>query len=213
MNKETFIISSAGFKIISFFLAIFVVFTVFDFDVLQFISFIFLALVIYSFRNPERESSTYDVNSITSMVDGEVIAIDEVESYADNNTAFYKVVIKSSPLDVGVLRFPFDAKIKNFKKVNGLFLRYNSSLRDDLNEYMTLEISDDNNSIFVEHKVSCSLVPISYDELSFSGSKQGTRYGYMSSGTTTMYIPKNSRLSLNIGENVKAYETLIAYVN
>ena len=56
----------------------------------------------------------------------------------------------------------------------------------------------------------------SFDEIRIAAKEsqsllQGSRYGVMISGVTTIYLPQNFRLNINIGSELKASESLIGY--
>jgi len=40
---------------------------------------------------------------------------------------------------------------------------------------------------------------------------QGSRYGVMLSGITTIYLPQNFRINVNIGQEVNASQSLVGY--
>lgn len=208
MKSNLLPISSTGFKYVASAFLAFIIFSIFDIEFLALISFLLILAFGFIFRNPEREVPSFENNSFVSPVDGSVISIEDIQEseYA------YKVKIDSTYLDVGVLRTPFDATLQSVVKMNGTRLPTASTLSEDINESAELIFIDDNsNSVKVVHKLKRSFDDISVDVKNAQNVKQASRYGVMSNGTTTLYLPKNFRLNVTLSSELVGSQTLIGY--
>ena len=208
MKNNLLPVLSAGFKYIASALLAFIIFSIFDADFLAFISFIVMVAFVFVYRNPERELPSFEKNSLVSPVDGKIISIDNIQ---DTDYA-YKIEIDTTLLDVGVLRTPLDATLKSVDIKRGARLAKNSHLYKDINEKVELVFADENsNSVKVRHQLKRSFNDINIDAVDTQNLKQASRYGLMINGITTIYLPKNFRLNVSVGSEIKGSQTLIGY--
>lgn len=208
MKSNLLPVSNTGFRYIISALVAFIVFSIFDIDFLALVSFIFIISFGVIFRNPERELPLFEKNSLVSPVDGSVVSIEDIQ---DSQYA-YKVEIDSTYLEVGVLRTPFDSVVKSVTKRRGARLAKTSVLSKDINESAELIFVDDNsNSVKVRHQLQRSFDDINIDIKPTQNIKQAYRYGVMSNGITTIYLPKNFRLNVTLGSELEGSQTLIGY--
>ena len=208
MKSNLFPISSTGFKYVASAFLAFVIFSIFDIEFLALISFILMLAFGFIFRNPEREVPLFEKNSLLSPVDGNVISIEDIRDaeYA------YKLEIDSTYLNVGVLRTPFDSALRSVVKKSGARLASTSTLSEDINENAELIFADENsNSVKIVHTLKRSFDGISIDVKNAQNIKQASRYGVMTNGTTTLYLPKNFRLNVTLGSELEGSQTLIGY--
>jgi len=208
MKSNLFPISSTGFKYIASAFLAFVIFSIFDIEFLALISFILMLAFGFMFRNPEREVPSFEKNSLLSPVDGNVISIEDIQ----NAEYTYKLKIDSTYLNVGVLRTPFDSVLRSVLKKSGARLASTSTLCKDINEHAELIFADENsNSVKIVHTLKRSFDGISIDLKNAQNIKQASRYGVMTNGTTTLYLPKNFRLNVTLGSELEGSQTLIGY--
>ena len=208
MINNLFPITKVGFKYITIAFSLFLIFEIFDFDFLAIIAFISLVAFVYIFRNPEREVPSFLGTSLVSPVDGVIVSINEL---VDDEYA-YAVKIDSNLMSVGVLRSPMDASVKSVKVFRGTRISKDKALHEDINEYAQIEFSDiSSNLVKIVHRLKQSFAPISIDVIPDQNLKQSARYGNVFNGTTTVYIPQNFRLNVNVGNELKASESLLGY--
>jgi len=208
MKSNLLPISSAGFKYLGYTTLAFIVLTILDLDFLAFVSFVFLILFAFVYRNPEREVLSFELNSVLSPVDGDVVSIEEVK---DSQYA-YRIEIKSNYFDVGVLRAPLDATLESLKMEKGARLPDNSLLGKEINENVELTFVDNNtNRIKLKHQLARSFDSLHIDLRPSQNIRQSLRYGVMINGTTSIYLPHNFRVNVAVGNELKASETLIGY--
>lgn len=188
----------------------FLVFALLDFDFLEFFSFLAILFFLFVFRNPEREHLLYQEESVVAPVDGTVSSIEEI---VDDGYIGYKVVIEGSYLNVGLLRAPFTATLEDVINKKGARLSGLSPLSETLNEQAELVFSDKKslNKLKIIHRLKQSFAPINIDANANQTMMQGSRYGLMVNGTTTLCLPKNFRLNVSIGSELVASETLVGY--
>lgn len=188
----------------------FFIFTVLNLDFLQFLAFVSTFIFIFVFRNPERETMLYQENSVVSPADGTVVSIEELHESGENG---YKVEIDGSYLNVSLLRVPFTSSLEHIEVQKGARLSALSPLSKYLNENAELIFSDKKslNSLKITHKLKQSFKGIDIDIIKAQNLLQGSRYGLMVNGATTLYLPENFRLNVTVGSELIASETLIGY--
>ncbi|MCK4737887.1 MAG: phosphatidylserine decarboxylase, partial [Sulfurimonas sp.] len=87
-----------------------------------------------------------------------------------------------------------------------------SSLSKKINENSELIFIDKNsNTAKVSHRVKQSFMGINIKAREFQNFNQGSRYGVMVNGVTTLYLPQNFRLNISVGSELVASETLVGY--
>ncbi len=208
MRNNLFPIAKEGWSYIGYSFLAFVVFSIFDLDFLEFISFIATLFFLYIYRNPERVVPFMQEGSVVSPVDGVVLSIEEVndEEYA------YKVEIDSSYLNVSVLRVPFSSNILVSKLQRGARLCKFNKLSNKINENAELVFeADESHKLKLTHMLKQSFTKININPVEQQKVLQGERYGVMVNGVTTLYLPKNFRLNVNVGNELEASQTLIGY--
>jgi phosphatidylserine decarboxylase len=208
MKNNLFPISQVGLKYMAYSFALFTLFVIFAFDFFALVSFIFIFIFAYIYRNPERELNIFEKNSFLAPVDGEVIAINEI---SDAEYA-YKVKVDNSYLDVAVLRAPYDSKLESISVHKGTRLSLNSPLSESLNENIELVFSNASASkAKIKHILKQSITSFDINVKESQFIHQTARYGTMPNGVTEIYIPRNFRLNINVGNKLLASQTLIGY--
>lgn len=190
-------------------LAIFLFSVWFDWNVCSFISFVLLAIWLVMFRNPERIPSVAERNVFVSPVDGIVRDITSSKEEVS-------VLIETSFLDVGMIRSPCDIIDGKCEEKKGLSITYCSKeKRAQLNAaiyFTSLQnrmFSIEFRPVFFssQHLFTCSNLSI------------GERMGFMKVGTTRIVFPRKTtknniaeiELKVNIGDNLKASQSVIGY--
>ena len=208
MRNNLLPIAKEGWKYIGYSILAIFIFSLLGFGTLEFLALFATAFFIYIFRNPERESLIYEQNSVVSPVDGTVISIDEIK---DDNYA-YKLCINSTYLDVSLLRVPLSSDLISMDVKHGSRLSNFSALSQKINEKIVLTFEDKNNNVLkVDHMLKQSIVPIHIDIIEKQKLLQGSRYGVMVNGITTLYLPQNFRINVSVGTEVNASQALIGY--
>ena len=208
MTSTLLPIAKSGIKYMLYSFAIFTALSIFHFYTLALAAFFFIVIFAYIYRNPEREQSIFEKNSVLSPVDGLVISIEEIKD-ADY---VYKVEVDNTYLDVAILRAPFDCVLSAVNAHHGARLSLGSSLGKKINENIELVFTNgEYQTMKIKHVLKQSVVPFSVYAKKGQKLKQACRYGDMPNGITEMYIPRNFRLNMNEGDRLTASQTLIGY--
>lgn len=208
MNKNLLPIAREGWNYIAVAIMLFFVFRLFDFAYLSFISLLVSVFFVYVFRNPEREQLLYQEDSIISPVDGVVISIHELL----DDKYMYEIEIDGSYTRVSLLRVPFTALLKSIKVSHGARLSSRNELYKKLNESVELIFVDKKeNTLKILHRLKESFADIEIKDIESRTLLQGSRYGFMLNGITTLYVPRNFRLNINIGDELIASNSLIGF--
>jgi len=210
MKNNLFPIAQSGVKYVSISAAVFVLCFLFDLDLLTFIAFLVTFALGFAFRNPERELPPFEQGSVVAPVDGVVTSIESIE---DEKFA-YKVKIDTTCLDVGVLRVPMASKLQSLQHFHGARLSNEIQLHQEINENATLVFEDSNaNLVKIQHRLKQSFAPIFIDIIEAQELRQGSRYGVQVNGTTTIFLPKNFRVNVSVGNQLQASQTLLGYLS
>jgi len=210
MKNNLLPIAKEGWNYLAGAILLMLVFTLLNLDFLQFFAFLASLFFIFVFRNPERQNMLYQEDSVVSPVDGTVISIEEL----DNEDSYaYKIEIDSSCLNVSLLRVPFTSIIEHIELHRGARLSHTTPLSKLLNENAELIFSDknSNNKVKVTHTLKQSFKGIDLDVTNAQNLLQGSRYGLMINGITTLYLPHNFRLNVSLGAELVACESLLGY--
>ena len=208
MKNNLLPIAKEGWSYIGYSVASLIIFSILDLDFFQLVSYVFVVFFLFVFRNPERELPHFEQSSVLCPVDGEVISIDTLN---DSEYA-YKVTIDTGYKDVGILRVPMNGTVLSYRKMNGTRLSLEESQVLKTNENISIIFEDSNeNKVEVLHTVKQSLCGVHADLTEGSTVAQSARYGLMVNGRTELFLPQNFRLSLIIGEETTASESLVGY--
>ncbi|AFV98124.1 MULTISPECIES: phosphatidylserine decarboxylase [unclassified Sulfuricurvum] len=211
VQTDTFILSSRGWLLTGVIGALFLFFTMTALHLFQFITGGLLLAVLVIFRNPERNTSETEQDSVISSVDGIVLSIEETIVDEQKMT---KVTIMNSLWDVSMLRAPFDGVVEGFKIRHGASLPLYNPLSDTLNEKAVISFrSTKGDEIYIEHLSEQSCFPIGIELEKSQKFKEGARYGFLAKGRSVIYLPENTRISVNAGTSVRAGESVIGYLN
>jgi len=210
MKSNLFIIAKKGWLYLAYSISIFILLTIVDLEFFAFFAFLITLFFIFVFRNPERELVSFEPNSILSPADGIVSSITTLKEseYA------YRVDIQSNYFDVSLLRSPMNATVESVITQEGTRVSQDSILFNDLNENSELVFIDENkNRVKVVHRIAQSFAPLCIDVIGKQALLQTSRYGLMLNGTTSIYLPSNVRVNVNVGNEVKASQTLLAHIS
>lgn len=189
-------------------LALLIIFLIFDFDFLAFLTSISTLFITYSFRNPERKISVFEAKSFLSPVDGILESIQDL----DDDEYAYKIEIRSTCTDVAILRVPANATVSKLLKYNGTRISKDTKLFTTLNENIKISfLTQEENKFKIMHTLERSFAPLFIELEEKQKLFQTARYGLMLNGRTCIYLPHNFRVSVTIGSKLKASESLMGY--
>jgi len=194
-------IAKAGYKYILLFLILFVISVLFGFVPLFFLA--LLLLTLYFFRDPEREPFTDDKLALLSPIDGKIKEI-SVSNFDDKEVA--KIVISKPFFGVGTLRAISDANVTEVKKRHGLFLCQAMKISEMLNERAIIRFEKGN--IKFAMKIIAGVFSRSLEIYSITSLKASRKFGFLGSGEVILYLPRDTKICVSVGESVKAASLL-----
>ena len=194
MNNNSIILNS-GYKYIAITFVIAIILTTLDLDTLGAIAFIITLVIGFAYSNPNRDILK-DEDSILSPIDGVVTAIDKVGGKQ-------KIYCKINLCDTPTVRAPIDSTLKIKKYQNGLNLNPNSYKASILNEQITFKFKD------LKLKLISGLCSPKIEFSKKHKVKQGEGIAVFIDGIAIITIKETKKLSINIGDKLKAGQTKI----
>lgn len=166
------------------------------------------AFLLYAHRNPERISNYAQNGSILSPIDGRVIKIISVDHSPVDGKPGFEIIIESGYTDVAILRSPISSVLHIDKIQHGAMTSLKSSHKN-LNETAEIRFSSSVGDVLVRHLLASWARPLRFG---VEGDvTQNQRYGFMVRGTTSVYLPSNSRVAIKEGMFLSAGESVIGF--
>jgi phosphatidylserine decarboxylase len=170
--------------------------------------------VVWFFRNPER-SFQDEEKLVISPADGKVIKIDDVEVTGTIAGKYKKVSIFMNVFSVHVNRAPYSGKIETINYHEGKFFSANldkASVDNERNEVMIR--TEDGRALWavqiaglIARRIVCWINV-------GTAVKKGERFGLIRFGSRVdVYLPEDSKVSVKLGNKVKAGETPLGYLS
>jgi phosphatidylserine decarboxylase len=213
IHKEGIIIILISFLVISSFnlLIYWVVRNTWLQSLLIIASVVFLLLVVWFFRNPDR-SVIPDDSLVLSAADGKVVVIEEVlekEYFKDNRI---QVSIFMSPLNVHANRYPISGIVSYYKYHPGKYLVAWHPKSSELNERSTVVIKNSQGKMILVRQIAGAVARriVSY---TYEGKQviQGDELGFIKFGSRVdMFFPVGTKIDVKIGDIVTGNRTVIA---
>lgn len=181
-----------------------------DLTVLSYVSFAITLFILSFFRDPERFVPD-DENSLVSPADGKIIIAEKVIDEQFTNQEVYKVSIFMNVFNVHVNRAPFAGSVDKIVYKPGKFYSADSKKGGLENEYCaTLFTTQKGHKIacvqiagLIARRIICWLEP--GDKIT-----KGRRFGLIRFGSRVdLYLPIETEISVQIGDKVRAGETVI----
>ena len=212
--KHDSIIAQEGYPFIIFSLVITVFISFFGICWLIILMAAITFFVVWFFRNPER-SFQDEEKLVISPADGKVIKIDDAETTGTIAGKYKKISIFMNIFNVHVNRAPYSGQIENINYHEGKFLSANmdkASVGNERNEVMIR--TADGRALWavqiaglIARRIVCWLnvgTPV----------KKGERFGLIRFGSRVdIYLPEDSKVSVRLGDKVKAGETPLGYLS
>ena len=179
------------------------------------IPFVFITLfIVWFFRNPER-SFQDEEKVLISPADGKVIKIEDVEVNGTISGRFKKISIFMGVLNVHVNRAPYSGKIDTINYHEGKFFSANldkASLDNERNEVMIR--TEDGRPVWMVQIAGLIARRIVCWVNVGTNIKKGERFGLIRFGSRVeVYLPEDSRISVKLGDKVKAGQTFLGYLS
>lgn len=181
------------------------------------ISLIFVILwgiVIYFFRDPERETPTDD-SLIISPADGKVVLIKEIEEDVYLKTKATQVSIFLSPLNVHVNRNPISGKLEYLKYHPGKYLMAwdeNASIENERADFGVLHSSG--TKLFFKQITGFLARRIVYHIKEGDDLVAGDRFGMMKFGSRMdVIVPSNIEIHVKVGDRTWAGQSVLGKIS
>ena len=212
--KHDSIIAQEGYPFIIFSLVITVLISFFGIRWLIILMVAITLFVVWFFRNPERYFQDEE-KLVISPADGKVVKIDNVEITGTIAGKYKKISIFMNVFNVHVNRVPYSGQIETINYHEGKFLSANldkASVDNERNELMIR--TEDGRALWavqiaglIARRIVCWLnvgTPV----------KKGERFGLIRFGSRVdIYLPEDSKISVKLGDKVKAGETPLGYLS
>jgi phosphatidylserine decarboxylase len=170
--------------------------------------------IIWFFRNPERYFENEE-KVLISPADGKVIKIENVEVNGTISGRFKKISIFMNVFNVHVNRAPYDGKVEAINYHEGKFFSANLDKASSDNERNEVMIrTEDGRAIWavqiaglIARRIVCWVKP--GDII-----RKGERFGLIRFGSRVdVYLPEDSKISVNLKDKVKAGQTILGYLS
>jgi phosphatidylserine decarboxylase len=219
VEKEVGVMTQRRWPIVKeglLFLIPFVLFTVFfagmGWKVLTFLGTLFSLFVAFFFRNPKRKIPNLQ-NIILAPADGKIIHIGECEENRFLKTKALKVSIFMSLFNVHLNRAPLSGKVIQRSYHPGRFLMANmekSSLLNEQNAFI-LEAEDRFKILLIQIAGFVARRIVCYAKAGET-LRKGEIFGMVRFGSRVdLYLPKEVKPLVRVGQHVKGGESIIGY--
>ncbi len=182
------------------------------FRIINILSIILFAIVVYFFRNPRREIEVNDDGIVYAPADGKVVVIEKVIDYEYFNEPRIQISIFMSPLNVHVNRVPVSGEVKYFKYHDGDYLVAWHPKSSSHNERTTVVIETIKGIKILIRQIAGAVARrvVCYAEVG-KHFKQGEDLGFIKFGSRVdILLPLDAEILVNIGDRMWGNKTIIA---
>ena len=171
---------------------------------------VFYILIIRFFRNPPRFSDKTQ-NGVVSPCDGKVVVIEEVEESEYFKDKRIQLSIFMSPLNVHVNRNPISGIVNYFKYHPGKYLVAWHPKSSTENERTTTVIKTDGGVEVLFRQIAGAVARrIRWYVKPSDKVSQGNEMGFIKFGSRVdVFVPVGTEINVEIGQKVKAAESLL----
>jgi phosphatidylserine decarboxylase len=170
--------------------------------------------IVWFFRNPER-SFLDEENLLISPADGKIIKIEDVELNGTISGKYRKISIFMNVFNVHVNRAPYSGKIDAINYHQGKFFSANLDKASEDNERNEIMIHTEKGrpvwmvqiAGLIARRIVC-WVRVG------NNVRKGDRVGLIRFGSRVdVYLPEDFRVSVKLGDKVKAGQTSLGYLS
>lgn len=172
-------------------------------NILAVVSFLLTILVVYFFRDPDREPPQGE-NLILSPADGKVVEIvDEVEKDFFNE-ATTRISIFLSVFDVHVNRVPISGQVSYFRYKKGAFIQAFKSDASIVNEQTMIGIENNKTKVLFKQIAGILARRIICNIREGHRVTMGERFGIIKFGSRVdVFLPKTFEINVKLHQKVK----------
>lgn len=170
--------------------------------------------IIWFFRNPERTFSNEE-KVLISPADGKVIKIENVAVNGTIKGKFKKISIFMNVHNVHVNRAPYDGKIEAINYHKGKFLVASLDKAAEDNERNEVMIRTEDGRVIWTVQIAGLIARriVCWVEPGMTVAK-GERFGLIRFGSRVdVYLPEDTKISVQLKDKVKAGQTILGYLS
>jgi phosphatidylserine decarboxylase len=181
------------------------------FSIVNILSIGFFAMVLYFFRNPERQV-IHDEQLLYAPADGKIVVIESTEENEFFKSPRLQVSIFMSPLNVHVNRIPVSGEVKYYKYHPGDYLVAWHPKSSTHNERTTVVLETPHGQQLLLRQIAGAvarrIVCYANEGKMF---QQGDDLGFIKFGSRVdLFLPLDTKINVNIGDKVIGNKTVIA---
>jgi phosphatidylserine decarboxylase len=168
-------------------------------------------LVLQFFRNPKR-NTVQNEHHIIAPVDGEVVAIEEVEEPEFFKSKRRQISIFMTPLNVHVTRYPVSGTVVYSEYHQGKYLIASHPKSSTENERTTIVVKNNTIGDILYRQVAGAVARriVNYAKVG-DEALQGADAGFIKFGSRAdVFVPLDMKVNVTLGEKVKGGEKVIA---
>lgn len=202
-------IAPEGYPYIFFFLIVTILVFFFLDKLIALFPFVLLCFMVFFFRDPERLIPDGD-NYFVSPADGRVILIQNVHEDRFLKDDVIEISIFMSPLNVHVNRSPCRGTVKDVIYSKGRFFSAFKPEASVYNENISILLQTDKDILLIR-QIAGSIARRAVCRAKKGDIlNKGERFGIIKfSSRVDIYLPKDTSIKVNLGQKVKAGETII----
>ena len=169
-----------------------------------------MGFVFYFFRVPRR-AAVEGENVVTSAADGEVVIVDKVYEDEYIHGECIQVSVYMDFFNVHVNFWPISGQVTYYKYHPGKYLLAFLPKASELNEHTSIALKNEFGEVFFKQLAGTFARRIVCYAKVGNIETKGTQCGIIKFGSRIdMYLPLGSDIKVNVGDEVRACETVIA---
>lgn len=170
----------------------------------------FMGFSVFFFRVPDRQTVQQD-NAVTSVADGKVVIIDKVFEPEYVKGECIQVSVYMDFFNVHVNYWPIDGEVTYYKYHPGKYMLAFLPKASELNEHSSVAIRSQFGDVFFKQLAGTFARRIVTYATPGNMEKKGEQCGVIKFGSRIdMYFPLDAEIKVQLGDYVKACETVIA---
>ena len=213
MLKERIPVAQEGYPFIGYSAFLTLICALLGYSILTLCLLVITTFILMFFRDPERIVPEIE-RGVVSPADGKIIIVEKTRDERFSKDEILKISIFMNVFNVHVNRIPFAGSVARVQHVEGQFLAADNEKAHLNNEYCAITVTTDTRKQYiivqiaglVARRIVCRL--IAGDQVS-----RGDRFGLIRFGSRVdLYLPGESNVVVKVGDQVKAGESLLAYM-
>lgn len=199
-----------GYPFILFFAVLALLSFYFKFHWVTVAALVLTLFMLYFFRDPDR-NTVIDPDLFYSPADGKVVRIRETVEDELLNRKMLEVSIFMSAFDVHVNRSPCGGTVRTVKYYPGRFMAAFKEEASKANEHISMALECGEHTIMVRQVAGLMARRAVCRVKEGDALRQGERYGIIKfSSRLDVFLPLSAAIKVQLGDKVKAGETVIA---